>query len=115
MSIASSDRGNFLRSDRVSTSEYAPATLTHGFLPDAKKSLANFNTSRIVAGMTGDEMRRIRKKLGLTQVEFGALVGLAPNTIARQERDEIRIREPISKLVKILATQFEFKTTRGKH
>ena len=68
-----------------------------------------------VAGMTGDEMRRIRKKLGLTQVEFGALVGLAPNTIARQERDEIRIREPISKLVKILATQFEFKTTRGKH
>ena len=31
----------------------------------------------------------IRKKLGLTQVEFGEMVGIDPNTISRYEREQL--------------------------
>jgi len=53
--------------------------------------------------MTGEELRRIRKKLGLTQAELADLVGVAPNSIARQERGEMGIREPLARLIQILA------------
>jgi len=53
--------------------------------------------------MTGKELRQIRQKLGLTQVEFADLVGVTPNSIARQERDEIGIREPQARLIRLLA------------
>jgi transcriptional regulator with XRE-family HTH domain len=55
--------------------------------------------------MTGEELRRIRKRLGLTQAEFAALVGVAPNSIARQERGEMGIREPLARLICILAAR----------
>jgi transcriptional regulator with XRE-family HTH domain len=60
---------------------------------------------RMVHRMTGKELRAIRKRMGLTQVEFAALVGVAPNSIARQERGEIGIREPLGRLVRLLANQ----------
>jgi transcriptional regulator with XRE-family HTH domain len=60
---------------------------------------------RIVLLMTGEELRAIRKSMGLTQVEFAALVGVAPNSIARQERGEIGIREPLARLARLLAAQ----------
>jgi transcriptional regulator with XRE-family HTH domain len=55
--------------------------------------------------VTGEELRRIRKQLGLTQRAFADLVGVAPNSIARQERGEIGIREPLARLIRILAEQ----------
>jgi len=52
--------------------------------------------------MTGKELKSIRKSLGLTQADFAALVGVAPNSIARQERGEMGIREPLARLVRLI-------------
>jgi transcriptional regulator with XRE-family HTH domain len=54
-------------------------------------------------GVTGDELRDLRKRLGLTQVELAEKVGVASNTVARWERGELGISEPVSRLVKLLA------------
>ena len=71
----------------------------------AKNPLTPVNTSRIVRAMTGKELKSIRKSLGLTQADFAALVGVAPNSIARQERGEMGIREPLARLVRLMAKQ----------
>ena len=52
--------------------------------------------------VTGQELREIRKKLGVTQAKLADLVGMTPNTIARQERDELTIREPMARLYCLL-------------
>jgi transcriptional regulator with XRE-family HTH domain len=51
----------------------------------------------------GEELRRLRTKLGLTQAELAGEVGITPNSLARQERGEIGISEPVSRLVRLLA------------
>ena len=55
--------------------------------------------------MTGEELKKIRKQMGLTQAAFADLVGVAENSIARQERNEIGIREPLARLIRLLAEQ----------
>jgi transcriptional regulator with XRE-family HTH domain len=62
------------------------------------------DTWRIILRMEGDELRRLRKRLGLTQAQLGARVGVARNTIARQERGEMGIGEPLARLIRLLAT-----------
>ena len=64
--------------------------------------------------MTGKELKSIRKSLGLTQADFAALVGVAPNSIARQERGEMGIREPLARLVRLIAKQMADEK-EGKH
>ncbi len=59
----------------------------------------------IVTLMTGEELKKIRKQMGLTQVEFADLVGVHWNSIARQERGEVAIRETQAKLIRLLAEQ----------
>ena len=49
--------------------------------------------------MNGKQLRAIRARLKLTQVQMADEVGVAPNTIARYERDELPIPEPTSRLV----------------
>lgn len=44
--------------------------------------------------MNGEKIREARKKLNLTQAEFGELFGKTGNTIARWERDEIKFDSP---------------------
>ena len=51
--------------------------------------------------MTGSELRRIRRRLGLTQVEMAEKLGLHPNTLARQERGEIGISVPVGRLAQV--------------
>jgi predicted transcriptional regulator len=58
-------------------------------------------------------MRKIRKGLGLTQKELGVLVGVTTNSIARQERGEIGIRESLARLIQLIA-QTEAKGRRIK-
>ena len=53
--------------------------------------------------MTGQQMRTIRKGLGLTQQGLALLVGVAPNSIARQERGEMGIRESLARLIRLTA------------
>lgn len=62
--------------------------------------------------MTGEEMRRIRKRLGLTQAGLGARLGVAGNTVARWERGELGIREPVVRLLRLIA-KTETKRKRG--
>lgn len=53
--------------------------------------------------MRGTALRRVRKALGLTQVAFAQRLGVTGNTVARWERDEVGIPEPVAKLVRLLA------------
>jgi len=55
--------------------------------------------------MTGKELRQIRMRLGLTQVEMAARAGVHANTVARQERGEVAIREPLARLYRFLEKQ----------
>ena len=63
--------------------------------------------------VTGQQMRKIRKGLGLTQQELAVLVGVATNSIARQERGEMGIRESLARLIRLTA-QTEPKGSRIK-
>jgi transcriptional regulator with XRE-family HTH domain len=53
--------------------------------------------------MKGSELRTIRKRLGWTQAQMAKEAGVATNSVARWERDEMRIREPIARLIKRIA------------
>ena len=49
--------------------------------------------------MTGRQLRRIRKRLGMSQRELAEALDLNKNTVARAERDEI----PIPKVTELAA------------
>jgi len=55
--------------------------------------------------MNGNQLRKIRKKLDLTQAELAKKVGVTVTTLARWERDEVGISEPISRFIKMIAKQ----------
>jgi transcriptional regulator with XRE-family HTH domain len=56
-----------------------------------------------ISRVTGQQMRKIRKGLGLTQKELAVLMGVATNSIARQERGEMGIRESLARLIRLTA------------
>ena len=49
--------------------------------------------------MKGKELSAIRARLKWTQAEMAAAVGVATNTIARYERNELGIPEPTARLI----------------
>jgi DNA-binding transcriptional regulator YiaG len=54
--------------------------------------------------MSGEELRRVRRRLGLTQVELAKQLGTAANTVARWERGVLGIGEPVARLVRFVAS-----------
>jgi predicted transcriptional regulator len=66
-----------------------------------------------ISRVTGQQMRKIRKGLGLTQKELAVLMGVATNSIARQERGEMGIRESLARLIRRTA-QTRAKVRRMK-
>jgi transcriptional regulator with XRE-family HTH domain len=54
--------------------------------------------------VTAGELRRIRKQLGFTQAALAERVGVTANSIARQERGEMGITEPVARLIRQLET-----------
>jgi putative transcriptional regulator len=52
--------------------------------------------------MTGQQLKRLRKRLDLTQKQLGVELGVTENTIARWERDEVKMGEPAAKLLRTL-------------
>lgn len=60
--------------------------------------------------MTGQTLRLIRKRLGLTQVAFAEQIGVAPNTVARWERGEMGMKGTTEKLIKLLAQTSDLTT-----
>jgi len=61
--------------------------------------------------MQGEELRRLRKRMKLTQRQLGQRLGVTDNTVARWERNEMKINEPAVKLVRILAKSSILKTS----
>ncbi|BFU90928.1 MAG: hypothetical protein NTAFB01_21150 [Nitrospira sp.] len=55
--------------------------------------------------MNGAALKKIRRQLGLTQKELADKIGVSSNTVARWERNELRITEPIKRLVTLIASQ----------
>ena len=53
--------------------------------------------------MTGTDLRRLRKRIGLTQRQLATRAGVHWNTVARWERDEVRITEPMARFLALLA------------
>jgi transcriptional regulator with XRE-family HTH domain len=64
--------------------------------------------------MTGDEVRRTRRLLGLTQRQFGERVGVWRNTVARWERDELTVGTTAAILIRLLAEQARTPRRKGK-
>jgi DNA-binding transcriptional regulator YiaG len=50
----------------------------------------------------GAEVRRIRRRLGLTQERFARLLGVHRVTLARWETEAAGVAPPIAKLLRIL-------------
>lgn len=55
--------------------------------------------------MTGAQLRKYRKALGYTQKQLAEALGVAPNSVARWERGEMKITEPVARLVQLLSAQ----------
>ena len=52
--------------------------------------------------MDGKELRETRQWLGLSQAQFGEQLGITKNSVARQERGEMGISEPVARLARLL-------------
>lgn len=61
------------------------------------------------------EIRRIRKKLGLTQVEAGELVGVGKIAFSRYERGESQPPGPLVKLLRLIDRHPELVTEIRVH
>ena len=66
----------------------------------------------IVQAMKGQELRHHRARLGVTQAQLADRLGVTANALARWERGERRISEPVARLVKLLVSQTP--KTKGK-
>ncbi len=64
--------------------------------------------------MTGEQMRRIRKRLGLTQREFAHEMGWHPNSVAKAERGEMTITPMAARLAKLLLAIHQEPTPERK-
>ena len=56
--------------------------------------------------MTGDELRRLRWRLNMTQVELAREIGIVSNSLARLERGEREIKAPLAKLIRMIERQY---------
>jgi DNA-binding transcriptional regulator YiaG len=55
--------------------------------------------------MTGQQLKAIRKRLGWTQAKVASAVGVSANTVARWERDEVKISEPAARLLQTIKAE----------
>ena len=65
-------------------------------------------------GMAGDELRKHRRQLNLTQKEMANVVGVHKNSLARMERDEMTISEPVARFIRLLVAT-RTRTQRRRH
>lgn len=57
---------------------------------------------------------RLRRRLHLTQAAMAALVGVAPNTVARWERGELAMRPTTARLVAFVVADYRRNRTKEK-
>ena len=54
--------------------------------------------------MTEKELKRYREKLGLSQAELAAQLGVHPMTVSRWERGMVQVPEPAARLLALLVS-----------
>lgn len=64
--------------------------------------------------MTGTDVQLLRRKLRLTQAELAARLGVHALTVSRWERGQVRITEPMARLLKLQPTTAP-ATRKGGH
>ena len=62
--------------------------------------------------MNGNRLRTLRRKLTWTQAQLADAIGVAANTIARYERNELKIPEPVARLMNRLVEEKQPKPAR---
>ena len=62
--------------------------------------------------MTGKQLRDIRKRLRWTQVQLAKAVGVTSNTVARWERNEVGIGEPIARFIQTVIAKGKKKSKK---
>lgn len=62
--------------------------------------------------MTGEELKQLRDRLKLTQLELAKQIGVTSNTVARWERNEVQIREPMARLIQSIYAGIQRKRKR---
>lgn len=56
----------------------------------------------IVQAMKADELRKLRKRAGLTQAGLAERLGLTTNAVARWEQQVRSISEPMARLIRMV-------------
>ena len=56
----------------------------------------------ILRVVTGDELRKLRKRAGLTQAALAERLGLTANAVARWEQQVRSISEPMARLIRMV-------------
>jgi transcriptional regulator with XRE-family HTH domain len=64
--------------------------------------------------VTGKEIKRARKVLGVSQIELAEKLGVHPMTVSRWERDFVKIPEPEARLVSLLVKTAPTQSRRSK-
>ena len=64
--------------------------------------------------MTGTDVQRLRRRLGLTQAALARKIGVHTLTVSRWERGQVRVTEPMARLLRLLATMPTTKK-KGEH
>ena len=67
--------------------------------------------------MTGEAFRELRQRLGLTQSQLAERLGVTVTSVARWEREERAISEPVARLIRLLvntAPKAKFKRRGGR-
>ena len=62
----------------------------------------SYTDSIVLLIMKGKALRTQRTALGMTQKELALALGVNSNTVARYERNELGIPEPVARLVMLI-------------
>ena len=62
----------------------------------------SYTDSIVLLIMKGNALRTQRTALGMTQKELALALGVDSNTVARYERNELGIPEPVARLVMLI-------------
>ena len=78
-----------------------------------KKPLTPDYASRIMPMVTAQDVKKIRKRLSLTQAQLAERVGVTASSVARWEQGVMGIRESAARLLRLVA-ETETKGKRRK-
>jgi len=64
--------------------------------------------------MTGTDVQRLRRRLRLTQAALARKIGVHALTVSRWERGQVRVTEPMARLLRLLANMPTTRTKKGE-